>query len=156
MNSCLQIGRRDVKRGSKIRGGAAAEAVAAARESVVELILMERRFPVVVGMLLRARGAVRVVQMKRSMGVATDESERQQQDQAAQGQASLHATTAKPQKEFETLVSMLAQRCFKVKSAAARTQRKPGAGLCRRDGSSLKEILSLTLEYSTGSGRRLV
>jgi len=100
MNSRLQIGRRDVKRGSKIRGGAAAEAVAAACKFVVELMLMERRFPGVVGMLLRARDVVRVVQMKRSMGVATDESQRQQQDQAAQGQGSLHATTAKPQKEL--------------------------------------------------------
>jgi hypothetical protein len=35
---------------------------------------------------------VSAVQMKRSMGVAADESERQQQDQATQEQGSLHGT----------------------------------------------------------------
>ena len=85
-----QIGRRDPERGSKADGGAAAETVAAARKPVVMAMLMERRFTVVVSMLLGAGLVVSPVQMKRSMGVAGDESERQQQDQAAQEQGSLH------------------------------------------------------------------
>jgi len=73
-----QIGWRDPERGSKIDGGAAAEAVAAARKSVVMTMLMERRFTVVVGILLGAGLVVSTVHIKRSMGVAADESERQQ------------------------------------------------------------------------------
>jgi hypothetical protein len=46
-------------------------------------MLMKRRLPVTVGMLLGARLVVNTIQMKRSMPVAADESERQQQDQAA-------------------------------------------------------------------------
>ena len=87
-----QIGRRDPERGSKADGGAAAETVAAARKPVVMAMLMERRLPVAVGMLLGAGLVVSAVQMKRSMGVAADESERQQQDQATQEQGSLHGT----------------------------------------------------------------
>ena len=87
-----QIGRRDPERGSKIDGGAAAEAVAAACQPVLMAMLMERRFPVVVGMLLGAGLVVSAVQMKRSMGIAADESERQQQNQVAQEQGSLHGT----------------------------------------------------------------
>jgi hypothetical protein len=41
-------------------------------------MLMERRFSVMVGMLLRAELVVSTVHMKRSMGVAADESKRQQ------------------------------------------------------------------------------
>ena len=73
-----QTGRRDTEDWRNIHGRAAAEAVAAARKSVVMAMLMERRFAMVVGMLLRARLVVSVVQMKRSMGVAADKSERQQ------------------------------------------------------------------------------
>jgi len=73
-----QIGWRDPERGSKIDGGAAAEAVAAACKPVVMAMLMERRFTVVVGILLGAGLVVSTVQRKRSMGVAADESERQQ------------------------------------------------------------------------------
>jgi hypothetical protein len=43
-------------------------------------MLMERRLSVVLSILLRAGLVVSVVQMKRSVGVAADESERQQQD----------------------------------------------------------------------------
>ena len=78
MYPCRQIGRRDSERGSNINGRAAAEAVAAARKSVVMTMLMERRFSVMVGMLLRAELVVSTVHMKRSMGVAADESKRQQ------------------------------------------------------------------------------
>jgi len=53
-------------------------------------MLMERRLPVMLRMLLRAGLVVSIAQMKRGMGVAADESERQQQDQAAQEQGSLH------------------------------------------------------------------
>jgi len=55
-------------------------------------MLMERRFTVVVGMLLGAGLVMSFAQMKRGMGVAADESERQQQNQAAQEQGSLHGT----------------------------------------------------------------
>ena len=87
-----QIGRRDTEGWRNIHGRAAAEAVAAARKSVVMAMLMERRFSVMVGMLLGAGLVVSAVQMKRSVGIAADESDRQQQDQAAQQQGSLHGT----------------------------------------------------------------
>jgi hypothetical protein len=92
MNLRRQIGRRDTERGSNINGRAAAEAVAAGRKAVVMAMLMERRFSVMVGMLLGAGLVVSAVQMKRGMGVAADESDRQQQDQATQEQGSLHGT----------------------------------------------------------------
>jgi hypothetical protein len=78
MDPRRQIGRRDTERGSKIDGRAAAETVAAARKSVVMAMLMQRRLPAVVGMLFGAGLVVSVIQMKRGMGVAADESERQQ------------------------------------------------------------------------------
>jgi hypothetical protein len=78
MDPRRQIGRRDTQDWRNIRGRAAAEAVAAARKSVVMAVLMKRRFSVVVGMLLGAGLVVGTVQMKRSMGIAADESERQQ------------------------------------------------------------------------------
>ena len=78
MYPCRQIGRRDSERGSNINGRAAAEAVAAARKSVVMAVLMERCLSVMVGMLLGTRLVVSIVQMKRGMGVAADESDRQQ------------------------------------------------------------------------------
>jgi len=84
MDPRRQIGQRDTQDGTKIDGRAAAEAVATARKSVVMTMLIERYLPVMPGMLLRAGLVVSVVQMKRSMGVAADESQRQQQDQAAQ------------------------------------------------------------------------
>jgi hypothetical protein len=88
----LQIGRRDTEDWCNIHGRAAAEAVAAARKSVVVAMLMERRFSVMIGMLFGAGLVMSTVQMKRSMGVAADECDRQQQDQAAQEQGSLHGT----------------------------------------------------------------
>ena len=78
MDPRRQIDRRDTERGSNIDGRAAAEAVAAARKSVVMTMLMERRFCVMAGMLLAAGLVVSTVQMKRGMGVAADESDRQQ------------------------------------------------------------------------------
>ena len=75
-----QIGRRDTERGREIDGRAAAEAVAAARQPVVMLMLMGRCFPVVVGMHFGAGLVVSAVQMKRGMGVTADEGERQQQN----------------------------------------------------------------------------
>ena len=86
IDPCRQIGRRDTERGGNIDGRAAAETVATARKSVVMTMLMERCLSVVVGMLLGAGLVVSTVQMKRGMGVAADESERQQQNQAAQEQ----------------------------------------------------------------------
>ena len=85
-----QVGGRDTEGWRNIHGRAAAEAVAAARKPVVMAMLMKRRFSVMVGMLLGAGLVVSAVHMKRSMGVAADESERQQQNQAAQEQGSLH------------------------------------------------------------------
>ena len=85
-----QIGRRDTENWRNIHGRAATEAVAAARKSVVMAMLMERRLSVMVGVLFGARLVMSGVQMKRSMGVAAYESERHQQDQAAQERGSLH------------------------------------------------------------------
>jgi len=84
-----QLSRCESERGSKIHGRAAAEAVAAARKAVV-MTLRERRLSVMVGVLFGARLVMSGVQMKRSMGVAAYESERHQQDQAAQERGSLH------------------------------------------------------------------
>jgi hypothetical protein len=42
------------------------------------MVLMERCLSVMVGMLLGTRLVVSIVQMKRGMGVAADESDRQQ------------------------------------------------------------------------------
>jgi hypothetical protein len=92
MHPRRQIGRRDTERGGKMHGRAAAEAVAAARKPVVMAMLMGRCFPVMVSMLFGAGLVVRAAQMKRGMGVTADESERQQQNQAAQEQGSLHGT----------------------------------------------------------------
>ena len=77
MNLRRQIGQRDTEDGRNIHGRAAAEAVAAARKPVVMPMLMGRCFPVVVGMLFGAGVVVSAVQMKRGMGVAADESDRQ-------------------------------------------------------------------------------
>ena len=92
MNVRRQIGRRNTERGGNVDGRAAAEAVAAARKAMIVLVLMERSLPVVVGMLPRAGVLVSPVQVKRSVGVAAGESERQQQDDAAQEQGPLHGT----------------------------------------------------------------
>ena len=73
-----QIGRRDTEDWCNIHGRAATEAVAAARKSVVMAMLMERRYTVVVGTLLGAGLVVSIVQMKRGIGVAAGESDRQQ------------------------------------------------------------------------------
>jgi hypothetical protein len=57
-------------------------------------MLMGRCFPVVAGMLFGAGLVVSTVQMKRGMGVAANESERQQQDKATEEQRSLHGRSA--------------------------------------------------------------
>ena len=89
-----EFGRRDVELGRKIDGRAAAEAVAAARKSlVVPMLMMRRVFSGVMSVLFRARLAVSLIQMKRSMGIAARKRERQQHDQAAQEQGSLHGTS---------------------------------------------------------------
>jgi hypothetical protein len=67
-------------------------------------------------MLLRTGLVVSTVQMKRSMGVAADESERQHEDQAAQEQGSRHGTGTEL-RGFEFLPeSRIAQVRLKVKS----------------------------------------
>jgi len=89
-----KFGRRDAGIGRNIDGRAAAEAVAAAGKSLVVLMLMMRyAFSAVVRVLFRARLSVSGNQMKCGMGIAADESERQQHDEAAQEQGSLHGTS---------------------------------------------------------------
>jgi hypothetical protein len=88
-----EFGRRDVELGRKIDGRAAAEAVAAARKSlVVPMLMMRQVFSAVMCVLFRARLPVSLIQMKRSMGIAARKRERQH-DQAAQEQGSLHSTS---------------------------------------------------------------
>jgi len=73
-----QIGRHDAECGSKIGAGAAAQAIAAARKPlVVPMLVLRFGLAVVVSVFLRARLVVSGVQMKRSMGTAAGESERQ-------------------------------------------------------------------------------
>ena len=90
-----QLGRRDAELGRKIDGRTAAEAVAAAGKSFVVRMLMERLcVSALVPMLFRARPAVSGIQMKGSMSVAARKCERQQHDQAAQKQGSLHGRSS--------------------------------------------------------------
>ena len=56
------------------------------------MLMLRSGLAVMVRMLLRAGIVVSGVQMKRSMGVAAGERERQQQDDAAQEQGPLHGT----------------------------------------------------------------
>ena len=110
-----QIGRRDTERGREIHGRTAAEAVAAARQRVVMPMLIRRFFPVVVDMLFGTGLVVSAVEMKRGMGVAAHESERQQQDQAAEKQGSLHGTGAQLRSFGNVPESRIAQGRLKVK-----------------------------------------
>ena len=110
-----QIGRRDTERGREIHGRTAAEAVAAARQRVVMPMLIRRCFPVVVDMLFGTGLVVSAVEMKRGMGVAAHESERQQQDQAAEEQRSLHGTGAQLRSFGNVPESRIAQGRLKVK-----------------------------------------
>jgi len=85
MNAGRQIGRREPERGGNVEGGAAAEAVATARKSlVVPMLMLRSGLALVVSMFLGARIVVSGVQMKRGMSVAAGESERQDHDQATQ------------------------------------------------------------------------
>jgi hypothetical protein len=71
----------DGERRRETSARATAQAVAAARKSMVVLILVVwRGFPAVVGVLFRDRREVSTSQMQRGTGVPADESERQQQD----------------------------------------------------------------------------
>jgi hypothetical protein len=75
--------------GCEIRGRAAAETIAAARNIFVVLMLVTG-WPGVMGVLFRTGLGVRGAQMKRGMGVAGCQRKRQQHDQATQKQGSLH------------------------------------------------------------------
>jgi len=98
-----QFGRRDAELGRKIGGRAAAEAVTAAGKSLVARMLMERlRVSAVVAMLFRARPAVSGIQMKRRMSVAARQRERQQHNQAAEKQGSLHGTSTQLRRVLKT------------------------------------------------------
>ena len=93
MNARQQIGRRHGERGRKINGSGATEAIAAAGKSlVVPMLVLRFGLAVMVGVLLGAGLTVSGVQMKRSMGVAARQRERQQHDQAAQEERPLHGT----------------------------------------------------------------
>ena len=118
MDTRRQVDGRDAKRGRQVGGGGAAEAVAAAGKSlVVPMLMLVLRFgvPVMVGVLLGTGRAVSDVQMKRSMGVAVGQSERQQQDQAAREQGSRH-DAGTHLRRWKTLESRIAQDRLKVKS----------------------------------------
>src|SRR6516164_2198587 len=78
-------------------------------------MLMERCLSVMAGMLFGAGLVVSIVEMKRSMGVAADESDRQQQDQAAQEQGSLHGMSTELRRFRILPESGIAQGCLKVK-----------------------------------------
>jgi len=78
--SAAQVGR-------EIGRGCAAQAIAAAHDFRVVLML-GLGFPVVVRAFLRAGLGVRSIHVQRGMGVAADESERQDQDKAAGEQRS--------------------------------------------------------------------
>ena len=96
MKARQQIGRRHGERGRKINGDGATEAIAAAGKSfVVPMLVMRRALSgAVVPVLFRAKLAVSGIQMKRSMSVAARKCERQQHDQAAQKQGSLHGRSS--------------------------------------------------------------
>ena len=78
-------------------------------------MLMGRCLPVVVGMLFGAGLVVSAVEMKRGMGVAAHEGERQQQNQAAEKQGSLHGTGAQLRSFGNVPESRIAQGRLKVK-----------------------------------------
>ena len=88
-----QLGRRDAELGRKIDGRTAAEAVAAAGKSLVVRMLVERLCASAL-MIFRARPAVSGIQMKRGMGIPADESQREEHDEAAQKQGSLHGRSS--------------------------------------------------------------
>jgi len=91
---------------------------------MVALVLMERDLPVVVGMLLGAGIVVRGVQMKRGMGVAARERERQQQDDAAQEQGPLHGTISDIRGKLDKTESRIARRGRKVKPGPNQRNRR--------------------------------
>ena len=132
IDSRRQIGRRDTERGREIHDRAAAEAVAAARKPVVMSMLMGRCLPVVVGMLFGAGLVVSAVQMKRGMGVAANEGERQQQNQAAEEQRSLHGTGAELRGFWNVPESRIAQSRLNVKSGLVHTWAGVRSGIDRQ------------------------
>jgi len=105
MKARQQIGRRHGERGRKINGDGATEAIAAAGKSlVVPVLVLSFVFAVMVGMPLGAGRGMNGVQMKRGMGIAARKCERQQHDQAAQEQGSLHGMSTQLQK-FRNLLN---------------------------------------------------
>jgi len=99
MKARQQIGRRHGERGRKINGDGATEAIAAAGKSlVVPVLVLSFVFAVMVGMPLGAGRGMNGVQMKRGMGIAARQRERQQHDQAAQEERPLHGTITELQK----------------------------------------------------------
>ena len=99
MDFCWKLCRRDTELGRKIDGRTAAQAVAAARKCFVVLMLMLRRcLSGVMRVLFRARLGMIGDQMKRGMGIAARKRERQQHDQTAQEQGSLHGMSTQLQR----------------------------------------------------------
>jgi hypothetical protein len=84
VNPRREFRRSDVELGWKIGCGGAAQAVAAARKCLAGLMVgMGRGFSGVVGVLFRTGLGVSATQMQRSMGVAANKSQRQEDDQAS-------------------------------------------------------------------------
>ena len=100
-----ELCRSHAELGRKIDCGAAAQAVAAARKTLVVLMLMMRqRFSGVVGVLFRARFGVSGTQMKRGLSIAARKRERQQHDQAAQYQGSFNCNEHVTPKGLKTSI----------------------------------------------------
>jgi len=87
VNSRREFRQSDAELGWKIGGGGAAQAVAAARKRLAALMLVMlgvgRGFSGVVGVLFRTGLRVSATQMQRSVGIAANKSQRQQDDQAS-------------------------------------------------------------------------
>jgi hypothetical protein len=86
-----ELCRSDAELGREIGGGGAAQAITTARKALVVLMLVMRQcLSGVMRVIFRAGLGVSGTQVKRSMGVAARKRERQQHDQAAQEEGSLH------------------------------------------------------------------
>ena len=102
-----KLGRSDAELGRKIGRGGAAQAIAAARNSVVvPMLVIGCGLPGLVGVLFRAGLGVSAAQMQRSMGIAADERERQHQDKASEKQRSHQARRPRSSRNSELLHSI--------------------------------------------------
>lgn len=106
MDLRADLGPSDGELWRKIGRGSAAQAVAAARKSViVPMLVIGCSRSGLVHVLFRAGSGVSATQMQRSMGVAADESERQHQDKASEKQRSHQARRPRSSRNSEWLHS---------------------------------------------------